>query len=461
MSVRPVLLLSVSLAAVAALAVNFLANPLNLQPHRFTFSGRFLDFPDLKGPQAKPMTFEFFRDDPTSFDGDVRGALAAYDQQAQLHPLGRLGPENRPYYAHPGYQAFLLAVLQRVTNGGPAAIYSNGLILFAILTSLTLTVLLTAIWREFGPASAISVFVLLMLSDWLVFIGASAYWASFTIYLPMATAWLIYPAVVRKQVAVSYMVLLLSLLVFVRCTLGGYEFISNILLGFTVPVVYYRVKSGSSLPHVAREVALLSAGGAVGFVLAFAAHCCALGHQLGSWRLAATTVIGRATPRMVGLTSGPLQITQADRLPAFLQHAPLDLVKAGAYLSNSIVTVPFITGLHVLLAFAVAMQILLFALYRQHLANPQGAARVKVRAMFISLLWSFVCGCSWLVLMPGHMRPHVYFATIVFYVPWLITLQIFAAVTVSPYAGLLARTLCSWPVAKVEAVFRHRLRGAS
>jgi hypothetical protein len=453
---RLALLLLASVAAVAAFTANFLFNPLQLQPHRFTFAGRFVDFPDLKGPKLQPVTFTFFRDDPTSFDGDVRGALAAYNRQPHLHPLGRLGDEDRPYYTHPGYQAFLLAALARLIGGSPATAYSWGSILFAALAALTLTGLLFAVYREFGRVCCLLVFALLMLSDWLIFIGASVYWASFTIYLPMTVAWLVYPAFIRSKVRLLHMIVLLAVLVFVRCILGGYEFITNILLSFTVPVVYYRTKSGSALRPLAREIALLATGGAVGFVLAFAVHCFTLAQQLGLAKAAAARILQRVAQRTIGLSSGPLEIAQADRLPALVQYAPRDLVKAVAYLSNSIISVPFVRELHVLLAAAIILQVLVLVFGRRYLAQLKPANHAKMRALFFCLGWSFLCGCTWMFLMPGHMRPHVYFATIVFYVPWLLTLYVFCGAALAFHAGPLATALSSWSAERAKAVYGWR-----
>ena len=220
--------------------------------------------------------------------------------------------------------------------------------------------------------------------------------------------------------------------------------------------MYYRIKSGSALRPLAREIALLSTGGAVGFLLAFAAHCFALAQQPGLAGAAAVTILRRVAPRAIGLSSGPSEVAQADRLPAFVQYVPHDLVRAVAYCSNSIISVPFVKEWHVLLAAAIALQVLVLIFGRACLAQLKLADHPKMRASFCCLVWSLLCSSTWVFLMPGHMRPHVYFATVVFYVPWLVTFYIFSVATVVAYAGARARALCSWSAEKAMAACGRR-----
>jgi hypothetical protein len=195
--------------------------------------------------------------------------------------------------------------------------------------------------------------------------------------------------------------------------------------------VYYRIKTGSTFSQLARELVILSMGGSLGFALAVLAHCLTLAQGLGSLNLAAVTILRQAAPRALGLTTSPSVIAQTSSLPGFLRNAPPDLLKAGAYFSNSIVTLPLVNQIHVYLGVAVAVQALLLLLLRKHLRKPASAARLEMRALYLCLLWSILCSLTWVLLMPGHLRPHVHFATIVLYVPWLLTLYLFAATTIA------------------------------
>jgi peptidoglycan/LPS O-acetylase OafA/YrhL len=146
---------------------------------------------------------------------------------------------------------------------------------------------------------------------------------------------------------------------------------------------------------------------------------------------------------VLGANSGPLGITQADRVPGFLKGAPRDLVKAGAYLANSVVTLPAPHRLHVFLGTAAVIQFLLFGLLAVNSVRRRILSEPRWHGLAAATVWGFVCGCSWIVLMPGHMRPHVYFATIVFYVPWLTALYVVSGEVVTKGLHPVTRALAA------------------
>jgi len=183
--------------------------------------------------------------------------------------------DQPPYTSQVGLQGFVISLLPKLT-GLPARV-ANGLFrgLFSLLLALLLAGYGYVVGRQFGWITAALVAFYIVASYWIVSFGKNLYWAIFLHFAPLLVSWLVYPQVARGKLKERYFYGLMALLVFLKA-LNGYEFITNVILGATVPVVYYEALAQPefrlAFRRTARIVAWTTLAGIGGFLAAVALH---------------------------------------------------------------------------------------------------------------------------------------------------------------------------------------------
>jgi hypothetical protein len=146
-----------------------------------------------------------------------------------------------PYQSQIGGQAMIYAALglylpcENVTK----------IAIFKFLTASfsALVFLFFLIWtkRHFGFQTSISTFILIILSIWIILFSNKLWWNLWGFYLPFVFM-LFYLDKKQTNVINSKKLFLYSfLLVFIKCFINGYEYISTTLIMFTMPVLFYYI----------------------------------------------------------------------------------------------------------------------------------------------------------------------------------------------------------------------------
>ncbi|HCO68430.1 MAG TPA: hypothetical protein DIT04_11830, partial [Dysgonomonas sp.] len=146
-----------------------------------------------------------------------------------------------PYTSQSGGSALLYSVVNLILPfDGNITI----LILRLISGSLLATCLMLFVgwcWRNFGSISAFTVYILLFISPWIVFMGGSLWWSVYTYYIPFLTMLLLlerrhkFPDKINNKILFTG----LFIAVFIKHLLFGFEFVTTILLAIYPPVIYY------------------------------------------------------------------------------------------------------------------------------------------------------------------------------------------------------------------------------
>jgi glycosyltransferase involved in cell wall biosynthesis len=413
------------------LTASFYSNPLNIQPHRYTFGGKFLDFTDRHGSYSQSWTFDSLVES-VDFDGYVCRSIDYYIETGRLIPFGYIGaPSSRVQPADPGFQAYILSLVSRWTRLSGQALYASSTLAFSLLTAGVICLLLNALLREFPWQACLLFAVLVALSDWLVLLGRSLYWCQFASILPYAFAWVVYPRVREGRCRMRTFLVIAGGIIAAKCLLGGYEFLSNIILSATIPIVYTELRSNVRFSTLVRRVVQVSLAGAAGAAMAMVLHISFLANSMGSTHHAIAEIANHALARTYGGNQVAAAATQFDRLPTGARHFPLVALKLSAYLLNSVVTIPLphFTAIHIYLVFPLVLTVglLVWSLLRN---RRLGKVNPNTAALQWCVSWSLLVSLSWVVLFPGHMTPHLHFATIAFCFPWLLTLKLWGSVVI-------------------------------
>lgn len=229
-------------------------------------------------------------------------------------------PNDAPYLSQYGLQGHVLSWMQRLTGGDELAILRRGRRLFALTAAMVLALFLLALRRELGSAVAHGVGLGLLASDWMVFFGPNAYWATALLFAPMAFSFWAYADWPRGRflAAIAFLVAMKSL-----C---GYEYVSSVILAAAPAVLWHELRrpAGAWLRSV-KAIFGLGLAGSAGFALALVLHLAQAGAYFGSPMKGFEAIQKRAVSRVVGTqmdgqgyTASPADLELLPRLGHFL-----------------------------------------------------------------------------------------------------------------------------------------------
>jgi len=400
---------------------SFAYDGFGIQPHRYTFGGRFRDFDrSIASPLNNPQ-----------FDRLVMQAVRDSASNRLFLPRGYIGSGADTHTTQFGLQAALLAIVY--PRGAQPDSFADNYFYFSsawaagILSAAIAAIFVACLALHFGLPTALPVMVLIAWSDWFVIHSRSLYWCEFSLLLPFTLGWLLYPLVIGGRLSRAAFLAAIAAAVALRCALSTYEFVFDAVLGASVPIVYFECLERTRLRHIIVRAAQSAVAGGAALLAVMTLHLVALRYYVGSLHAAAQNLFSSAIDRSV-LAFEPEPADQFGRLPVWAQHLPITFLKLAAYLWNSVITVslPHWGSVHIYLAAAALVQVLVTIGWAADFKGLRSNGS-PLAALTAATVWSFLVPVAWLAAFPGHFTPHLHFATVNFYVPWLFTLYVWIA----------------------------------
>jgi hypothetical protein len=367
------------------------------------------------------------------------------------------------YTSQVGLQGIILNLIRSATNANTEAFIGWSRLFMAIMFAIVFAIVLYIAWEEFGITTSIIFLVLVLLSTWLVAFSKNLYWTSFTLILPFAIGWLYYPRVVADDSKLGRYLLLTGALVLLK-SLNGYEYITNIILSATIAPVYYELREKSNLKILIGRVFLIGFAGIGGFLAAYVIHFLQLFAFTKNFQTSIRILVERAATRTFG--ENPYTTACDFSNPAILVMKYLNkrsIVELGTPLvwmfcvyiigiaslfplrvkktPSAIITIIGMAA--IALSFAVdafigrpgfgLSQWLLFStglgfglLGIISLTSFIIPNRRKLIHLALASTWALASTFSWVILARNHMACHLHLNSIVFYIPFGVTLFLFA-----------------------------------
>ena len=147
-----------------------------------------------------------------------------------------------PYMSQPGGQGILFSVFDKLIPLSPQIKLWSFYVMTALLSAIALTAIIGWFYEEFGGWVAIFVVGSAVLSQWLTVFGKNLWWSLWAFYLPMIVV--MYFLKRSRDPANRQFIrfgILISISVFIKCFINGFEYITTTLVMMTVPCVYYAV----------------------------------------------------------------------------------------------------------------------------------------------------------------------------------------------------------------------------
>ena len=366
------------------------------------------------------------RDGPGSTGGFLVGA----------DPDGTTNLDSPPYLSSFGLQGKFFCHAVRWQGGDVERTAQQGSFYLSLFTAAAMSLFALCILGEFGWTAMLIFVAGVNLSVWMVFAARNIYLMYILKLLPVFFAWMLFPWCLhgsRRRFAglaagVSALTLLASLCLF--------DYISNTVLGVAVAPIYFGVSRGIPRRTLLRQAMLLMAAAAVGVILAILANIVQLSRWLGSL---------------------PQALDYMQHIVAARSYADIDPARSAlghslrwvweAYLPMPSLALPFGApdDFHIYLSFFALASAWPFltalAFLDGHRFPAFETARPKLVGLAAATGWGLLAAVSWGFLMKGHMLHHFHINGMMFSLPYLPLLFVFAGTLLRTAASALATRL--------------------
>jgi hypothetical protein len=302
------------------------------------------------------------------------------------------GGRYEPYSSHFGLQGILYSIIDKILT--KINIDSkNRVFIYQAIASLLLAVILSAVvllfYLELGIYPAIFLLFGLAGEQFLILIAKSLYWSFWTYYLPFFIAFVVHKLDEKyKNINFNYFYLSIFTATFFR-SLIGYEFISTVILATLSPIVYFSIKNQWEKRYTIKRLIITGVCGVFGFISALIAHIVQLYSSTGSFSEAWNAILSVVLVRTHG---NPNDYSSTE----YAEH-----------LSSSIFEVYFIYLKGIKGATAALIMIFILATvfsYKRLKSTQKNFYTLK--ALVITLWFSFLAPMSWYTLAKGHSYDH-------------------------------------------------------
>ena len=383
----------------------------------------FADFEKGGETSVKWTMARELRDGPGSTGGFLVGA----------NPDGTADLDSPPYLSSFGLQGKLFCRAVRWQGGDVESTVQQGRFYLSLFAAAAMSLFALCVLGEFGGSAMLLFAAGVHLSVWMVFVARNIYLMYILKLLPVFFIWMLYPWCLRGPrrrfaglaAGAGALTLLAGLCLF--------DYISNTVLGVAVAPIYFGISRGLPRRAILRQALLLVAAAAAGVALAILANVVQLSRWFGSL---------------------PQALDYMRHIVAARSYADIDPARSAAGMSlwamwNGYLPLPALAlpfgrpdDFHIYLsffAFVFAWPLLAALAFLDGRRFPAfEAARPKLAGLAAATGWGLLAAVSWGFLMKGHMVRHFHINGMMFALPYLPLLFVFAGALLGTAARQLA-----------------------
>ena len=327
------------------------------------------------------------------------------------------------YMSQPGGQSMIFSLLDRIIPLSQKIKLWFFYVLTALLSAIALTTIIGWFYEEFGGWVAIYVTGSAVLSQWLTVFGKNLWWSLWAFYLPMIVVlyFLKHHRETLNRQHIRFGILI-TIAVFIKCFINGFEYITTTLVMMLVPFVYYAVLDKWSGRQCLKWslVAGLASGAAIFFSLILL--CFQIGAAKDGFMDGVAHVIWSFGKRTYGeaedfppvyaasLNAGTLSVVITYMNGVFFDLNNYLSIK-NAFVSNFLLKIRY----YYLIVLFIAMSALLF--WRSN--KVMQTERQRPFIALISATWfSILAPLSWFVIFKAHSYIHTHMSFLLWQMPF-------------------------------------------
>ena len=381
------------------------------------------------------------------------------------------------YTSQVGLQGILLNAVQKSVGIDAQTFIGISRIIVALLFAITIGIILHVVLDEFGLITGFLFVIIIVSSSWLVAFSKNLYWVSFTSFLPFAIGWYAYPKFQKGRNRFSIYLLITLGLILLK-SLNGYEYITNVILGATIGPLYYELKSGTRPKDLIKQIVLIGIAGIAGFAVAYLIHFSQLLLFTRDFEKSIYILTERAIVRTLGDNpyktacdfSNPVILllkylnvrsVLGTRIPIIWMFSLylLGMMPIIPYRGSKPAAITFIIfggffvgagigidwflgrpgiGISQLVIISIGIAMMLFgiiSLLNISIPNPE-----KLVPMGLTTTWALVSSFTWVILARNHMACHIHLNSIVFYLPFGVTLFLY----IGFWIQIIVKNVCKY-----------------
>jgi hypothetical protein len=205
------------------------------------------------------------------FNEKVLGRYAEEIQENYDFYINDKMPSNKisQYHSSFGFQGYLYSSIDKLLSFFNLS-SKNKLDIMYFLTSLamslTFTVFIMLVKREFGIFSAILLLIGIVYSQWLVVFAKNLYWMTFLLFLPFVYIWY---ALKKEENSISENLPkqfygFIFLIIYIK-SLAGFEYLSTIFISLAIPFFYFYFKNSWKFKQLLKRLFFLYCSAFIAF----------------------------------------------------------------------------------------------------------------------------------------------------------------------------------------------------
>ena len=327
------------------------------------------------------------------------------------------------YYSQPGVQAFLQGIICRITGWKGYDGVDKLRWIVSFFTALAFTIFLYWVFMNWGLATTVGVFVLIIFSQWITVYGRNLFWVFSAFYIPFLTAlcWL-HQGEPKSRYPLKITFLLMFGSIFIKFLLTGFEFMTTVMVMAVTPWVFYAVDRQWDVKKTVRG-GMAACGGVLAAVFAGAIWLAAqYGAMTGTFRNGIDYLLWSFGKR----THGSSLYTYDDFLERSTQSSQWEVI--ARYLNNHAFHVRHWFGNSVyefvgIVNFAFCILfffVMSYVALSSETIRKDEAFRRRQKALVWTLWASLTAPMSWFVIFKGHSYIHFHMNAIIWYMPFML-----------------------------------------
>lgn len=329
-----------------------------------------------------------------------------------------------PYYSQIGGQGILFSLLDRAIPLVPKTKLKIFYGLTSLLSALTLAFIVLWFALEFNIFTGVFVLGSMVLSQWLVVFGRNLYWSIWVFYLPMVVFLFLLRCYKESKTFDGVKLgILVFILVFIKCLINGYEYMTTTLIMMMVPFVYYNILHRSGIRRMVKDIALVLFGSFLAIFLSLIILCFQIGTVEGSMIEGVDHILYTLSKRtysnpqkFTGIIAGGLQFDILSIVIRYVIGSYLSLTNyipttTGSFLSKYLLQVRYA---HILFITFVASVFLYFS-RNKCTSLKQGQNQI---ALVLTTWFSILAPLSWFIIFKQQSYFHTHMNFIIWQMPF-------------------------------------------
>ena len=345
------------------------------------------------------------------------------------------------YHSHPGGQAFVFSVICKITGWHGEVALERFRWMVSFFTALAFALFLYWVLLNWGPATTVGVFVLIIFSQWITVHGRNLFWVLSAFYVPFLTALFWLHRCEKKgadcksvqtekgtdcksmrtgKVLITF--LLMSVSFFIKFLFTGFEYVTTAMVMAVVPWVFYAIDRQWDVKKTVRS-AMAACCGVLAAVVAGVLWLSAQHAVLkGSFKDGLEYILWSFGKRAHGLPQYDYgayfeQKIQSGQWEVIAKYSVNHAFHVRHWFNSPVWQYVSVINFAFCILFFIVMSYVSLALKT---IRKDTAFHRRQKALVWTLWASLLAPLSWFVIFKGHAADHLHMAPIVWYMPFML-----------------------------------------